>query len=367
VLQTLAEFLDTWQQELIKRWMGALRETAAGASLSERQLEDRLLTYLRRLSEALAHSDRTAPSPAALAETQRAAAEHGEQRLELGYDIAAVVRDYAALPATLHAFLRERGFEPSGEEVFGLSSFLVEGIATAAHAYSLERDAKVREAAAQHTGFLVHDLRQPLQSLRLRFDLLERRGGALSHDDTRLIRSALESLSDQVDGALRKSRLEALPTPQMETVAVKALLDDLTNLVMPIAEAKGVSISVECESELALEADPRLLSSALSNLVHNGVKFSEAGTVSLRARATKPGKVVFEVEDACGGLPPGVTEKLFDPFVQLGEDRSGFGLGLALARRVADLHGGALRVHDLPGRGCVFVLELPIRHLETLQ
>jgi signal transduction histidine kinase len=53
------------------------------------------------------------------------------------------------------------------------------------------------------------------------------------------------------------------------------------------------------------------------------------------------------------------VERLFNPFVQAGADRSGFGLGLAIAKQVADAHEGAIRVHDLPGRGCVFVLDLP--------
>ena len=114
-------------------------------------------------------------SPQALAETRKLAAEHGEQRLELGYDVAAVVRDYAALPDALQGLLRDRGFHPRADEVLQLTRFLVEGIATAAHAYSLEHDAKIRTAAAQHAGFLVHDLRQPLQSLKLRADLMERR------------------------------------------------------------------------------------------------------------------------------------------------------------------------------------------------
>ena len=83
----------------------------------------------------------------------------------------------------------------------------------------------------------------------------------------------------------------------------------------------------------------------------------------MRAK-TSDERVVVEVEDACGGLPEGSVEKMFDPFVQLGKDRSGFGLGLAIAKQAAELHGGGLRVHDLPGRGCVFVLDLPIRDTE---
>jgi hypothetical protein len=106
-------------------------------------------------------------------------------------------------------------------------------------------------------------------------------------------------------------------------------------------------------------ADPRLLRSALSNLIRNAIKFSKpGGTIWLRGKEAQ-GRVLLEVEDECGGLPKGEVQKLFDPFVQAGQDRSGFGLGLAIAKQAVEAHDGSIRVHDLPGRGCVFVLDLP--------
>jgi signal transduction histidine kinase len=71
-------------------------------------------------------------------------------------------------------------------------------------------------------------------------------------------------------------------------------------------------------------------------------------------------RLVIEVEDCCGGLPPGKVEEAFAPFVRLDTKQSGFGLGLAIAKQAVDAHGGAIRVQNLPGKGCVFVLELPV-------
>jgi signal transduction histidine kinase len=68
----------------------------------------------------------------------------------------------------------------------------------------------------------------------------------------------------------------------------------------------------------------------------------------------------FEIEDQCGGLPPGKAETLFNPFEQRSADRSGLGLGLAICMRGTLAVGGTLRVRDLPGRGCVFMVELPL-------
>ena len=70
-------------------------------------------------------------------------------------------------------------------------------------------------------------------------------------------------------------------------------------------------------------------------------------------------RVRFAIADECGGLPPGDAEELFRPFVQRGNDRTGAGLGLAICRKAAIASGGALHVRDVPGKGCVFTLDLP--------
>jgi hypothetical protein len=72
------------------------------------------------------------------------------------------------------------------------------------------------------------------------------------------------------------------------------------------------------------------------------------------------------VEDHCGGLKPGEPEKMFLPFEQHDEDKSGLGLGLLICRRGVAANNGALRVRSLPGSGCVFTIDLP-RHTLSLQ
>src|SRR5262249_28105690 len=120
------------------------------------------------------------------------------------------------------------------------------------------------------------------------------------------------------------------------------------------------ALSHSVDRDVELFVDARLVRSALTNLVHNAVKFSHPGTsVEVRTRIEND-RVVIEVEDRCGGLPPGTVEKAFVPYAQMGKDRSGFGLGLAIAKEASDAHGGTIRIQDLPGKGCVFALELPL-------
>jgi signal transduction histidine kinase len=113
------------------------------------------------------------------------------------------------------------------------------------------------------------------------------------------------------------------------------------------------------DPETAIVGDRSILAAALANLLQNAFKFTpHHGQVALNVH-TAEGRVLFDVEDTCGGLPPGKAEELFSPFAQRGGDRSGIGLGLTICRKAAVATHGELRVRDLPGKGCVFTLDLP--------
>jgi signal transduction histidine kinase len=80
--------------------------------------------------------------------------------------------------------------------------------------------------------------------------------------------------------------------------------------------------------------------------------------VTLRGSAT-PDRALVEVEDQCGGLPDGHVNDLFQPFVQRGGDRTGLGLGLAISRWGVEANNGRISARNLPGRGCIFSIDLP--------
>ena len=97
------------------------------------------------------------------------------------------------------------------------------------------------------------------------------------------------------------------------------------------------------------------------SLLQNAFKFTrDHSEVRLNAYAASD-RIRIEVEDRCGGLAPGAVDRMFVPFTQLGSDRTGLGLGLAICRNSVEANGGILSVRDVPGSGCVFVIDLP-RH-----
>ena len=130
--------------------------------------------------------------------------------------------------------------------------------------------------------------------------------------------------------------------------SMEAIARNLTLAVTPVN--RGIDVV----------ADRQLLAAAVANLLQNAFKFTRPkGSVSLNTSSTKD-RVLIEVEDQCGGLPPGAANDIFRPFSQRSANRTGLGLGLSISRKSVEAIGGEIRVRDLPGVGCVFTIDLPI-------
>lgn len=113
------------------------------------------------------------------------------------------------------------------------------------------------------------------------------------------------------------------------------------------------------DKDLTIEGDRQILGAAVGNLLQNAVKFTRPhGRVSLEVCAAA-GRILISVADECGGLPDGKEEEMFRPLEPLGAEQSGLGPGLIISRRGVKANGGRIYVHNLPGTGCVFTIDLP--------
>ena len=198
-----------------------------------------------------------------------------------------------------------------------------------------------------------------MAAARFAFDLLRRREFTDPASLVSIIDGGLRQAAARIDDVLAGARVRG-GVVSLVRVFPRLMLDEIGAALHPQADAKQIAIIVEAQTDLTGHADARLLRSALENLASNAVKFSCAGGTVKLAALTRGQHLVFEVSDSCGGIDEAVIDRLFRPFVQGGDERSGFGLGLALARECAEAQGGVLRVANVPGHGCVFTLAIPI-------
>lgn len=143
-----------------------------------------------------------------------------------------------------------------------------------------------------------------------------------------------------------------------EQFAVTAFIAEIASAATLEANARGVSLIVTpVEMSLAIAADRQVLAAVIGNLLQNAFKFTRPRTtVTLKVRASAA-HVLIEVQDECGGLP-GDVNQLFHPFEQRSVDRTGMGLGLAFSRWGTEASDGRISARNLPGRGCVFTVDL---------
>jgi signal transduction histidine kinase len=166
-------------------------------------------------------------------------------------------------------------------------------------------------------------------------------------------------MRDLLDRSFAEVRLKA-GIQKRTHVAISAIIEEVAIASAVEAAHRGLKFMVApVATHIMIHADPQILVSALSNLIQNAFKFTlPPGQVSLKTLTTAD-RVQIEIEDQCGGLPPGEVEHLFRLFEQRGADRTGLGLGLAISRQGVENSGGAIRVRDLPGKGCIFTVDLP--------
>jgi signal transduction histidine kinase len=227
--------------------------------------------------------------------------------------------------------------------------------------YSEQRDLELTRQANEHLGFMAHELRNPLSSARMAFVLLRDRGDLPSSGRVvGALERGLQRASELIEQTLQMARLTSGVELHKEPTTLATLFADAELAALPDALAKNIDIRTNIARDARMSLDVRLVRSALTNLVRNAVKYTPAdGKVELRGKIEDE-TAVFEVEDRCGGLPPDKLEAVFAPFVRLDTRESGFGLGLAIAKQAVAAHDGKLRVQNLPGIGCIFILELPL-------
>lgn len=216
---------------------------------------------------------------------------------------------------------------------------------------------------------VAHDIRSPLTSILFLAETIQRgRSGPLTEIQERqvgLIYSAAFGLSAMASDVIELARggdrlIDLDPIP----FSVTDILESVKDIILPIAEEKGLSVRLAPpESDFRI-GHPVALSRVLLNLTTNSLKFTDEGYVEVVARQTSRTAIEFSVRDTGRGIPENAMRTLFEPFRRRqkeGEYRfSGAGLGLSICRKLVETMGSELRVETAPNAGTRFFFELEL-------
>jgi two-component system sensor histidine kinase/response regulator len=234
----------------------------------------------------------------------------------------------------------------------------------------VERAALRREREALRENFAAivsHELRSPLAAVQQNlFVTIGELEGVISEDQHRRLERMSSRIGDLlalVNRWLRGFSVDVAPLREgFRPVAISAPVTNAVEAAETEAVRKAVEIAAEVDPAATVLGDESALTEALLNVVGNAVKYSRNGGIVLVSAVHRDGEVVVSVADTGVGMPAEDLPRIFDAFYR-GRAReggvTGAGIGLALARRIVEAHGGSITATSDPGRGSVFVITLP--------
>jgi signal transduction histidine kinase len=332
-------------------------------SISRNEIEHGVPLFLTQLSDTL-RLEATA-TPFSADAIGNAAARHGAELLAAGFNVAQVVHDYGDICQAITEIALEHRAPITVEEFHTLNRCLDTAIAEAVAEHARLTAQKRSEQEVERLGQAAHELRDLLNAALLAFHALKRGAVAINGNTGAVLGRSLTSLRDLVGRTLSEVRLAA-GTQRRERLSVTTFVDEIAASGVLHSEYRGIHFTVvPVDPALAVDADPQLLTSAVMNLLHNAFKNTPAGgAVVLKAHAESE-HLLVDIQDQCGGIPESKGD-LFQPFGQRrGGDRSGLGLGLSIARQAVRAHGGDIRIRNMPGKGCVFTIDVPLARQEA--
>jgi signal transduction histidine kinase len=295
-----------------------------------------------------------------------------------GYECGAV--DYVPVPVVPEILRAKVGVFA---ELYRKTRAL-ESLNTALESRVAERTAELEATTAalkqadqrkdEFLAMLAHELRNPLAPIRTAVQLLRLK--ELAEPDRTYARDVIERQIEQlvnlIDDLLDVSRITRdMITLEREPVLVGAIVARAVETARPAIDNRRHELAIELPEELlTVDADKTRLVQVVSNILHNAAKFTEPGG-RIRLRVGREGaQAVLSVADNGCGVPAEFLPTMFDLFTQahgkLAREHGGLGIGLALARRITEMHGGTVTAQsDGPGRGTEITVRLPLASAMT--
>jgi signal transduction histidine kinase len=214
-------------------------------------------------------------------------------------------------------------------------------------------------AVGEMAAGVAHELRNPLTSVKLLMQTAADGDGGLTEEHIHVVVEQVARMENTIQRLLDFAR-----PPKMKQVRqdLRETLQRALNLAEGYARQQSVSIERDCPPDpVIVTSDPEQLHQVFVNLVMNAVEaMPDGGVLNIAMQCVASPEPLCRIRfcDTGGGIPEEIMQRIFEPFVTNKE--RGTGLGLAICRRIVEQHGGKLSVANLPQRGAVFTLELPL-------
>lgn len=354
-MRKLAAFLHSHRERIVEEWeRRTLHQLPSSQQLSRRARRDHVPQLIDAMATAIDRDDTTMVS------LEQLPLIHADERWLQDYDLREVVAEYRLLRRViLDVYVQHIDENPGSEgslpPLVTLNENIDHAITDAVDHYTMQRD-RTRE---YFVGMLSHDLRDPLNSIAMSAELLQREG-LQPADQLRLAARVASSavrmrrlIDDMLD--VTRSRLGAgLPVSPVQ-VDLREVLNETVDELAAAHPDRDLRHGIEGGEDLVGQWDPMRLAQAISNLVANAFKHGR-DPIRVSARGERD-SVVLQVENG-GEVPATLRAHLFEPF-ETRDPTAGSGLGLFIAAEIARVHGGTLvLVDDTPGMTC-FRLTLP--------
>jgi len=368
---------------LVERWaQRAIKDESQAVRVHHEVLLDHLPGFLAEMARGLMQAGEAYDSPHCLP-----AVAHGEQRWQSGWSLNELVQDFQILRLVVLNHLDEVLPRPLRlKEIMAVGLALDEAIGASVVGYSQyceeqsrQQAEALQEADRRKNEFLAvvaHELRNPLAPLRNSLDVIRVKGfdGVTVGQLADIMDRQVAQLTRLVEDLLDVSRIAlGKLTLRQERLDLRNALTQSIQATTHLAKLRHHQLDVSRPDEpLWVDGDSSRLVQVFVNLVNNAVKYTpDGGKISVAAEKTADTAVVG-IRDNGIGIPPEMLSRIFGLFTQidLNSDREpgGLGIGLALVRRLVEMHGGVITAQsEGPQRGSAFTVTIPLARVESIQ
>lgn len=225
-------------------------------------------------------------------------------------------------------------------------------------------------ALREFNGSAAHEFRTPLAIMQAQIELYEQEEHENVDQETAemiaMMKEQTSRLSHLVKSLLDMSELQTIP--RTDPVELQSLIEEVMADLSSLAEKNGVQLMQKKRDDLIYTGSDILLYRMLFNLTENAIRYNHpGGCVTLSAEENADHNIRITVADTGQGIPKEAQERIFQPFYRVDKSRSrafgGVGLGLALVQKIAELHGGTIRIAESSEMGSTFEICLPEKEL----